>query len=968
MIEKHPQAVEATRALIDDLQKVIAHTAFDRMTRLLYSTDASIYQMMPVGVVFPRDTDEVAAAMSIAGKHGIPVLPRGGGNSLAGQAINHALILDFSRFMDKIIEINPGNRFVRVQPGINLGILNKRLRPHGLTFGPDPASADRATVGGVIGNNATGAHSIVYGMTHDHLLSTHIILSDGSRVRFQEEPGGWEACARRPGMEGKIYHAVASILANYASQIKTRYPQTFRHVAGYNLQILQKQTLPNLSKLIVGAEGTLGIVTEACLNLVPVPKHKRLALVHFSDQRSALDAVPALLETSPSAIEVVDKMLLDLSRSQYEFKNRLSFIEGDPTMILIVEYAGANEQVLDHGIEHLRQKLHRLRHKNAVVIIADESRQAEVWHMRKVGLGILMSIRGDAKPVSFIEDAAVPVEHLADYVSDLTAFSAQIGIGRMAIYGHASAGCLHIRPVINLKTTEGIHRMRLMAEKSAGLVMKYHGTTSGEHGEGIARGEFSQQLFGQELTRAFHEVKHAFDPNNLLNPHKIVDVPKMDDDFLLRYGTRYQTPYAPKETVFHFETYGGFSKAVEMCNGAAVCRQLEQGVMCPSFQATRDETNSTRGRANALRAAMSGLLGTDGMVSEDLYHVFDLCLSCQGCKSECPSLVDMAKLKAEFLHQYHQAHGIPLRSWLFANIGKLDKFAQPAAPLANLILGTIAKPVFRVIGIHPSRQFPKLARQTFTAWYKEHHQPAQPVSTGKVLFFQDTFMEYHQPWVGKAAIKVLERAGYHPIVLTNKVDSGRPAVSKGLLDEARKLAKKNIALLAPYAKQGIPIVGCEPSVMAMLVSEYPDMLPGEDAQAVAQASMLIDRFLVEEAQAGNLHLRFDNTPRHILFHGHCQQKANFGTRATREMLRMIPNCTVEETSAGCCGMAGSFGYEQEHYELSIKIAELSLAPAIRAATSETIICAPGTSCREQIKHTTGRTARHPIEILAEALQ
>lgn len=967
MIENHPEAIEATRELIADLNKVVKHVAFDRMTRLLYSTDASIYQMMPVGVVFPRNEEEVVAAVEMANKHNVPILPRGGGSSLAGQAVNHALVIDLSRYMNNIIEIDKEGRRVRTQPGITLGILNKRLAPYGLTYGPDPASAERATIGGIIGNNSTGSHSIIYGMTHDHVLATQVILADGTQTVFQPEMDDWSVYAKRPGLEGQIYGTLPQILSRYADEIATRYPRTFRHVAGYNLHLLVKQKQPNLAQLIVGSEGTLALVTEATLNLVPVPVHKRLAMVHYSSLRAAMESVPALLETQPTAVEVLDRMLLDLTQDKVEYRRLLTFVEGEPEVILQVEYTGDSESELDAGIERLKRTLARLNHKDPVVIVSDKREQANVWYVRKVGLGILMSIRGDAKPIPFIEDAAVPVEHLADYVSGIYDYAYAVGVERVAMYAHASAGCIHIRPMINLKTAEGVRHLRLVAEKSVELVVKYGGTTSGEHGEGIARGEFSEKLFGPKLVQAFKEVKNLFDPETRLNPNKVVDCPRMDDERLLRFGSNYATPYEPKETAFQFMVDGGFARAVEMCNGAGVCRKEEQGVMCPSFQATRDETHSTRGRANALRSAMMGLLGPQGMTSEELYQVLDLCLSCQACKSECPSAVDMAKLKAEFLYQYYKTHGVPLRSRIFANIGTLNKLGQPLAPLANFMLRGPGKLVMTWLGVHPKRELPLLASQPFSAWFRQHRSNGKEESKRQVVFFHDTFMEHNDPQIGKAAIRILEQAGYQPVVLDDKVDSGRPAVSKGLLDQAKKLARHNVALLAPYARRGIPIVGCEPSSIAMLTSDYLDLIPGEDAQAVAQVTRMLDQFLVEEAEAGSLNLRFDDTPRRVLFHGHCQQKANFGTQATHRMLKLIPNCQVEEIEAGCCGMAGSFGYEKEHYDLSIKLAEMALAPAVRAAPEDTIICAMGTSCREQIRHTTGREALHPIEVLASAL-
>jgi len=967
MIHPHPHMIEATEDLVHDLRGVVKYAAFDRMTRLLYSTDASIYQMMPIGIVYPRDADEISAAVEIAAKHKVPFLPRGGGSSLCGNAIGHALILDLSRYMDEVIEINPESRIVRTQPGITLGDLNQALTPHNLMYGPDPASADRATLGGIMGNNSTGAHSIVYGMTHDHILSTDVVLSDGSQATFDAIDGNWDAQSRRPGLEGNIYKEVSTILDEYSADIAERYPSTFRHVAGYNLHLLLHQRQPNLAQLIIGSEGTLGIITEAKLNLVPIPKTKRLAMVHFSEVRSAMEAVPTILESNPSAVEVLDKMLLDLTRDKVEYRRLLTFVEGDPQIVLLVEYAGESEAELDHDIQQLKLKLKQINHRGPIKIIADQKEQANVWYVRKVGLGILMSVRGDAKPVPFIEDAAVPVEHLADYITEIYDYAFAAGLQQVAMYAHASAGCLHVRPLVNLKSTQGLRQLRQIAEKSVELVLKYHGTTSGEHGEGLARSEFSEQLFGSRLTQAFNQVKQAFDPQNRMNPGKIVNAPSMDDESLMRYGSQYRVPHEPHNTVLNFQADGGFARSVEMCNGAGVCRKLGQGVMCPSYRVTRDETHSTRGRANALRSAMTGLLGVEGMSSKELFDVLDLCLSCSACKSECPSTVDMAKLKAEFLNQYYQKHGIPVRSWVFANIGRLNKFAQPFAPLVNNLMSGPGKWVLSSLGIHQKRPFPKLASQTFSSQYEESKGSGAPSThRNQVVFFHDTFLEHNEPQIGHAASKVLEMMGFDPIILFDKKDSGRPAVSKGLLGEAAKLAKHNVELLAPFAKQGIPIVGCEPSVMAMLVNEYLDLVPGEDAKAVAEAAVMLDEFIVRETESGSLD--FDDKPRKVIFHGHCQQKAIFGTESTHKMLNLIPNCTVEEIDSGCCGMAGSFGYEREHYDLSIQLAELSLAPRIREAHPNTIICAIGTSCREQIDHTTNRKAIHPIEVLAGALR
>lgn len=964
---------EPTEALIADLSREISDVRFDPMTRLLYSTDASIYQMMPVGVACPRDTDEVAAILTVCGQHKTPVLPRGGGSSLAGQAVGHALILDFSRYMDSILEIDEATQRVRTQPGITLGLLNRALTKHGLMFGPDPASGDRATMGGILGNNSTGAHSIIYGMSVDHVLSTRTVLSDGSVVNFEPLLGqSWQRNSAKDTLEGSIYRSVENILRRYAEPIATRYPRTFRHVAGYNLNQLDGAEHPNLAKLIVGSEGTLGVMTEMELNLVKVPGHKRLAMVHFAELRAAMEAVPTLLETGATAIEVLDKMLLDLTRDKPEYRRLLTFVEGDPAIILLVEYAGDSISACEAGAQQLDAALTRLGHNDPVIHVTDPREQANVWYVRKVGLGILMSIRGDAKPIPFIEDAAVPVEHLAEYVSEIYSFAEQVGVAQVAMYAHASAGCIHIRPLVDLKDARGVRQLRQIAERSVDLVVQYGGTTSGEHGEGLARAEFSERLFGPELVKAFKEVKHAFDPENLLNPGKVVDPPRMDDESLLRFGSDYHLPQAPSRTAFHYTHDGNFEAAVEMCNGAGVCRKTQEGVMCPSFQVTREEADSTRGRANALRAAMMGLLGPDGLTSKELYEVLDLCLSCHACKTECPSSVDMARLKAEFLYQYQQEHGTPLRSRIFGHIGQLSRLGSKLPALSNLVLHGPGRWALQALGVHPARSLPQFSDQRFSALHKQGAKIIPDGQTavphGRVVFFHDTFVEHNHPQIGEAAVRVLRALGVEPRVLDGLRCCGRPAVSKGMLDEAKKLAAHNLELLAPYAQQGYTIVGCEPSCMAMFADEIPDLLPGEMAQIVAQATMTIDQYVLQQSLQSETPLPFKHTPQHVLYHGHCQQKSTFGIEDTLAMLSLIPGTEVELIESGCCGMAGSFGYEREHYDLSIQLAELSLAPAVRAAAAATAICASGTSCRDQIDHTTERAALHPIEVMASALE
>lgn len=964
MIINHPQEITASKELIFEMKQNIKFVSFQKITRLLYSTDASIYQMMPVGVVFPRNPDEISTAISIAGKYKIPILPRGGGSSLAGQAIGHAIILDLSRYMDKILEINPQKSEVIVEPGITLSRLNNKLRQFGLMYGPDPASEDRATIGGIIGNNSTGSHSIVYGMTSDHVRSVEIILADANKIKLGKTALQYAHSQSCDGIGANIFNKLPILLDYYSDSISKNYPKTFRHVSGYNLNLLINKNEPNFASLIVGSEGTLGVISQATLNLVKIPKKKCLALVHFNSLSEALDAVPELLETNPSAVEMIDKMMLELIKNKSEYKNLLNFVIGDPEVLHIVEYSGNSEKDIDHGLNDLAGILRNFNHKGHVVIIKDEQEQANIWHARKVGLGILMSIKGDAKPIPVIEDAAVPVKHLKSYIMNINAHAKEIGIKNVAMYAHASAGCIHVKPFINLKTENGIKHLRSMAEKSVELVKKYDGTNSGEHGDGILRGEFLENLFGSKIMEAFVEVKNIFDPGNLMNPGKIINTPRMDDESLLRYGSNYIFDQSYGDTIFKFEKFGGFQEAIEICNGAGVCRKLDLGVMCPSFQALRDEDQSTRGRANVLRLALTGQMGPNGFYSKEVYEIMSFCLACQACKSECPSSVDMAKIKSEYLYQYQKVKGVPIASWFFVNIANLYKIAQKFSTLSNYFIRGPGKLFFNLLSIHPDRNLPLIAKQTFLQWFFKRDNKKYKK---KVVFLQDTFLEFNHPELGKAAIKILENAGYEPIVLKELKSLGRPAVSKGLLKEAKILATHNVDLLFPYVENGIPIIGVEPSSITMISDEYPDLIPGEKSIILSKKIMSFEEFIVVENDKELIDFKFINKHQKILFHGHCQQKANYGTLNTIKFLELIPKCEVSEIDSGCCGMAGTFGYEKKNYDLSIAIAEQRLAPAIRDANIETIICATGVSCREQIDHTTDRTAVHPIMIFANSI-
>jgi FAD/FMN-containing dehydrogenase/Fe-S oxidoreductase len=953
----------ASPDLINDLQKVVkGEVRFDQTTRHLYSTDASNYQIMPLGVVIPRDYDDVIAAHEIAAKVQAPLLPRGGGSSLAGQTVGTAVVLDFSKYLRRVVSINAEARTVRVQAGMALADLNKQLAPLGLMVGPDPASASRATIGGMVGNNSTGAHSILYGMMSDHVRALNVILSDGTRVELSKDAD----LVERTDRIGHAYRTVQRLLTEHAEQIKARYPKTWRTCAGYALNRLDPLH-PDLANLLVGSEGTLATTLEAELNLVPRPKLTRLVILHFTSIRASLEATPIILETEPSSVELIDKLMLDRTRATPEFAKRLTFIDGDPAAVLVVEYYGDSEGELDLKAARLKAHLNAHHIPTGVVDAASASMQNDVWVVRKAGLNLLMGIKGDHKPNHFIEDAAVTVDKLPDYVDRVAEIVHSAGT-TFAIYAHASAGCLHIKPLINLKSAEGLRQYRRIGEAVADLVVSFGGTTSGEHGEGLARGCFSEKVFGATLVGAFRELKAVFDPDNRMNPGKMVDVAQMDDPRILRYTPDYQVHYAPKAR-YAYLADGSFGQAVEQCNGSGECRKTGSGTMCPSFIATRDEKDTTRGRANMLRMAMSGQLGSAGLNAEGVHDALDLCLSCKACKAECPSSVDLAKLKAEATAAYHDAHGTPLRSRLFANIAALNTFGAVVPQLTNAMLTSApGRALFERIGIAPKRGLPLLAPQSFRRWYEKRTPPTLETSApnGAVILFDDTFLNFNEPGIGRAAVHVLEAAGFR-VRLVDKRCCGRPAISKGLLDKAKSLARHNLAILAPYARRGIPIVGLEPSCVSALIDDYRDLLPGVDAEIVAQMTLTIDAFLVKLADEGRLHLNFDGKPRQILFHGHCHQKALMGTDTLKRVLSLIPNTQVSEIQSGCCGVAGSFGYEAEHYEVSLKIGEDRLLPAVREASTETLIAASGTSCREQITHGTNRTPLHPIQILFDAL-
>jgi FAD/FMN-containing dehydrogenase/Fe-S oxidoreductase len=989
---------EGLRDLQADLERELeGEVRFDRWTRHLYSTDASIYRILPLGVVFPRSEEDVSRTIRLCAARGLPVLPRGDGSSLAGQAVGEAVVIDFSRHLDGVIGIDPEGRSVITQPGISLARVNRYTAAHALIFGPDPASADRATIGGVIGNNATGAHSILYGMTRDHVRRLRVVLADGTPACFEKIP--WEQARRRAGLpppegsasssggrravpppadlETAIWREVVQIAEEGAETVRRSFPRTWRRAAGYNLDLLRPGEPVDLPGLIAGSEGTLCVITEAELGLVRRPAATSLAMLAFDDLLDALGTVPALLEQEPTAIELMDSMLLGLCRRAPGFAHRLTFVEGEPQALLAVEVFGETEHVAEREA-HLERLVRAARSACtgpvAVRILHDGQQQDDVWTVRKAGLGLLMSRRGDHKPIPFIEDTAVPPDSLRAYVADL------LGVLRTydapaAFYAHASAGCLHIRPLINLKDAAEIAKMEAITLETAALVRSYGGTMSGEHGDGLALSGLHPFMFGSETVRLFERLKDAFDPAGIMNPGKIVRPPALTSS--LRFGPDYRTE--PVTTFFDFTADGGFARAVEMCNGEGVCRKMDEGTMCPSFMATRDEEHSTRGRANALREVLSGAVPSSGLTDDRLLATLDLCLQCKACRSECPSQVDMTRLKSELLAQRYERLGVPLRARFFGGVARIGRLASDLAPISNRLA---ARPVVRRllerwVGIDRRRSLPTFHFRTLQRRMEADTRVRERLGEGPgwcdVWLLADPFTDRNDPQVGMAAVRLLRAAGARVRLLPLPGGSeGRAELSRGLLPRARQLAEENVRRWTWLVEGGDEIVGVEPSSLLTLRDEYPALVPGEAAERVAAASFLVEEWLVRHAARVRPLLRFrppaTEEERHLLVHGHCHQKALAGEEALQEVLSWLPGTHTELLDAGCCGMAGSFGYETEHYELSMAIGGQRLFPAIEALKGGGTVVAPGTSCRHQILDGTGRRAVHPVEVLTARLE
>ncbi|WP_165224120.1 FAD-binding and (Fe-S)-binding domain-containing protein [Aquisphaera insulae] len=953
-----------------------AEVFFDRGHRGLYSTDASLYQIDPVGVVVPRSVADVAATVRIAAEEGVAIVPRGGATSLSGQTVGDAIVIDFSKYLNRIGIVDRDAMTVHVEPGVVLDRLNAHLKPMGLMFGPDVSTSDRATLGGMIGNNSAGARSLKYGKTVDHVLAVDVVLADGTPAKLGPVSDSELAdLCERPDLLGRAYRAVRDTVAEHRQAIVDRFPHILRRVSGYNLD----EFIPglpvrapgwvddpwqfNLARLMVGSEGSLAVLTGADLRVVPIPPAQGLVVLSFATMRAAIDRIQEMVATGPAAVEMIDRTILDLAAESPLYSQYLDFAAGRPEAVLAAQYYADTQEELEAKAADL---VRRFEGRPGVVGIRKslkDSAKDGFWKVRKAGLALLMSMVGDAKPVAFVEDTAVSPEKLPAFFERFEEIVARHGT-RASCYGHADVGCLHIRPILNVKTEKGVEDLRGIAREVSDLVIEFAGSMSGEHGDGLARSLWNRKLFGPEVYEALRRVKAAFDPENRLNPDKVIG--DADPGENLRIGPGYD-PREPASTILDFSSQGGFARAVEMCTGVGACRKPAGGTMCPSYMATRDEMHSTRGRANALRMVMTGELPSDRAFANDtLMEALDLCLQCKACKSECPSGVDMARLKAEVLHQYYGNGPRPLSHLLMGQIFRLNPLGSRMSSLAN---ATLRNPAFKwllekVAGIDRRRTLPTFARQDFRGWFKRHAADPRAGRRGSVVLIDDCFTTYNSPEVGIAAVRVLEAAGYG-VELAGLRCCGRPAASKGLLPLARELAAENVDRLLPHVRKGIPVVGCEPSCVTMITDDYRDFRLGPEAVEVAKHCNLVDAFVADPANAPELDL--EPLERTVLLHGHCQQKATLGTAGTAAALRRIPGAEVRELDSGCCGMAGSFGYELGHYEVSSALAERVLIPAAKADPSA-ILAAPGFSCRSQVHGLADLEASHPIEILARQLR
>lgn len=953
------------------------NNTLDSAIKRVYATDASEYQEQPIAVAIPRTISDLKKLVAFASANKITLIPRAAGTSLAGQVVGNGLVVDISKYFNQILELNFEEKWVRVQPGVIRDDLNAFLKPHGLMFGPETSTANRAMIGGMIGNNSCGLHSIIWGTTRDNLLETNVILSDGTEATFGNltQLQYQDKCIEN-NKEGEIYRSIDKLIYVPENQkaILEGFPkkEIKRRNTGYALDAVlemahfQEQSTFNLNQLIAGSEGTLCLITEAKLKLIALPApHVGMVAIHTKSIKEALFANLVALKHHCAASELVDDFILEFTKTNIEQSKNRFFIEGEPKAILMVEFFEETEVALQNRCEQLISDLKTNNLGYAFPILkGDESKKA--WEVRKGGLGLLRNLEGLAKPVNLIEDCAVSPEDLPNYIENLEKTLLEHEV-QYSMYAHAGAGELHVEPMINLKSDEGLRKFRSILEKTAALVKSYGGSLSGEHGDGRLRGELIPFMMGEKNYALFKEIKSIFDPVGVFNQGKIVNTPPMDK--YLRYSVG--TPKKATETIYNFDKQGGFLRLAEKCSGSGDCRKTEitGGTMCPSYMATRSERDTTRARANILRQFLSNEHLTN-IGQNEVKEILDLCLSCKACKSECPSSVDIAKMKGEFMQSYYDTKGVPFRTNLIGNFSKQMKLASIAPSVYNFIVKTpfLRKNFNKIVGFHPDRTMPELSKQTLKKWFN-----AQPKnhSTKKVYLFCDEFTNYNDVEIGQKLILLLQKLEYE-VIIPKHIESGRSYLSKGLIREAKAIAIKNVNFLKNIISENIPLIGIEPSAILTLRDEYLELVPTElqaDAKKIAQNTFLFEEWFTKEIEKKNiLKQSFTQTKQLIKLHGHCHQKALSSLTPIKKVLSFPENYEVHLINSGCCGMAGSFGYETEHYETSMKVGELVLFPAIRNTTEETIIAASGTSCRHQIKDGTGRKALHTIEILYEALK
>ncbi len=944
-------------------QAITGDVRFDQATRTIYSVDASIYEILPQGVILPKNSQDIIAAVKIASRHDIPITARGAATGITGGCIGPGIIIDTSKYLNDIIDVNYEEEYVICQPGVIQDDLNLFLEKKGYRLGPDTSTGNRATVGGMLGNNAAGARSLYYGKMVDHVIELDMVLSSGEEITFKEVNNEeLREILVKGGRSGEIHRKILKIKKTYHDEIKRKFPDIPRRVSGYNLDALIRS--PNLdpTKLIVGSEGTLGIVTQVKLRIAKRPKVTGFCVLFYDDMIAGMDCIDEILAYSPFSVEMIDHHIIEMGVRAPALKGKTQWLKGSPEAIFVVEFQGETLDKVNSQVENFRQNISKEASGYHQDSLYDPESMNNIWAMRKAGLGLLLSKRTYSRAIAFIEDITVAPQMLASFIKAFKSLLVKYGKDA-GIYGHVGSGCMHIRPYIDLRNPEDLKIMKTIMLEVTDLLIDHGGALSGEHGDGYIRSWLNEKLFGKDLYEAFKEVKLAFDPINLMNPSKIVNGKDLIHDLRISPETQEQ----PVETFLSFEKEGGFELSVDMCNGNATCRKPES-LMCPPFQVTRDEAHTTRARAQMLRSIVNGKLPFATFTSDQLYDVMDLCVECKGCKKECPSQVDMAKMKSEFLYHYYKKHTTPIRNYLFAYIGEINKLISGVASFFNTLAATsINKKLMSLLSITQNRSLPPLATQKFSSWVKKEHVAKQ--TSKQVMIFIDTYTEFNAPEIGIAATKILDVLGYH-VKFIEWSCCGRPMISKGMLPQAKTRAKAFLDTVMPALTKKVPIIILEPSCLSAVIDDYQGLIPekAKELENLKNFGVSLEQFIVQHIDADTINNAIDiDLCKNVHFHGHCHQKSLFGTETMKQCLKMINDQEFQEIQTGCCGMAGSFGYESEHYEMSMDIGNLHLFPYIKNLNNDEVIIANGISCRSQIHHGTGRKALHIAEYLASLL-